>query len=174
MRNCVSGGRSGFDFSTVRRVRAVKVSYSQGRSGRAYRRRGCGEAGTRPEGIPQKGAGAGGGHKFHKTPYPSRTEKTSRAVLSKKEAPVHISKLMLIDPQTDEPTRIRRKRLENGVRIRLAVKSGETDTRRELIERVGWRRGLLEVYNNEIVPAMVFTFRLQETGCRCPGSIRSS
>ena len=42
-----------------------------------------------------------------------------------KEAPVHNSKLMLIDPQTDEPTRIRRKRLENGKRIRLAIKSGE-------------------------------------------------
>ena len=42
-----------------------------------------------------------------------------------KEAPVRICKLMLLDPQVDEPTRIRRRRLEDGTRIRVAVKSGE-------------------------------------------------
>ena len=33
--------------------------------------------------------------------------------------------LMLVDPQTEEPTRIRLRRLEDGSRIRIAVKSGE-------------------------------------------------
>ena len=42
-----------------------------------------------------------------------------------KEAPLHISRLMLVDPQTEERTRIRRKRLEDGTWIRVAVKSGE-------------------------------------------------
>ena len=59
--------------------------------------------------------------KRHTRPGP----RNQQGGIVEKEAPVHISKLMLIDPQTDERTRIRRKRLENGVRIRLSVKSGE-------------------------------------------------
>ncbi len=42
-----------------------------------------------------------------------------------KEAPVHVSNLMIVDPQTDEPTRIRIERLEDGSRVRIAKKSGE-------------------------------------------------
>ena len=42
-----------------------------------------------------------------------------------KEAPLHVSKLMLIDPQTDERTRVRIERLDDGSRVRIAVKSGE-------------------------------------------------
>jgi large subunit ribosomal protein L24 len=43
----------------------------------------------------------------------------------KKEAPIHISNVMLADPQTGEPTRVRIKILETGQRVRVAVKSGE-------------------------------------------------
>ena len=42
-----------------------------------------------------------------------------------KEAPLHLSKLMLVDPQTDERTRVRVQRLDDGSRVRIAVKSGE-------------------------------------------------
>ncbi|MDE2888590.1 MAG: 50S ribosomal protein L24 [Gemmatimonadota bacterium] len=59
--------------------------------------------------------------KRHTRPGP----KNQQGGIIEKEAPIHISNLMLIDPQTDEPTRIRRQRLENGIRIRLSVKSGE-------------------------------------------------
>ncbi len=38
-------------------------------------------------------------------------------------APIHISNLMLIDPQTGEPTRVGRK-LEEGKLVRYAKKSG--------------------------------------------------
>lgn len=38
-------------------------------------------------------------------------------------APIHISNLMLIDPQTGEPTRVGRK-LEDGKLVRYAKKSG--------------------------------------------------
>jgi len=62
--------------------------------------------------------------KRHTRPGP----KNQQGGIIEKEAPVHISKLMLIDPQTDERTRIRRQRLENGVRIRISVKSGEQIT----------------------------------------------
>lgn len=45
-----------------------------------------------------------------------------------REAPVHISNLMVIDPTTDEPTRIGRKRIEEeggGRWVRYAKSSGE-------------------------------------------------
>ncbi|MDZ4862203.1 MAG: 50S ribosomal protein L24 [Gemmatimonadota bacterium] len=40
-------------------------------------------------------------------------------------APIHHSKMMLIDPKTGEPTRIRRPRDADGTRERIAVKSGQ-------------------------------------------------
>lgn len=42
-----------------------------------------------------------------------------------KEAPVHISNLMLVDPKTGKPTRIGRKLNENGKLVRYSKKSGE-------------------------------------------------
>ncbi|NNC94256.1 MAG: 50S ribosomal protein L24 [Chitinophagales bacterium] len=42
----------------------------------------------------------------------------------KKEAPVHISNVMLVDPKTGEATRVGRKN-EDGKSIRYAKKSGE-------------------------------------------------
>lgn len=41
------------------------------------------------------------------------------------EAPIHMSNLMLIDPKTDEPTRVGRKLDENGKLVRYAKKSKE-------------------------------------------------
>lgn len=42
----------------------------------------------------------------------------------KKEAPIHMSNVMLIDPKTNKPTRIRRSE-KDGKSVRLSVKSGE-------------------------------------------------
>ncbi len=42
-----------------------------------------------------------------------------------KEAPVHISNLMLVDPKTGKPTRIGRKLNESGKLVRYSKKSGE-------------------------------------------------
>ena len=42
-----------------------------------------------------------------------------------KEAPLHLSKLMLIDPQSDARTRVRGQKLDDGSRVRISVKSGE-------------------------------------------------
>jgi large subunit ribosomal protein L24 len=41
-----------------------------------------------------------------------------------KEMPVHISNLMLIDPQTDKPTRVGFRILEDGRKVRVAKRSG--------------------------------------------------
>jgi large subunit ribosomal protein L24 len=42
-----------------------------------------------------------------------------------KEAPVHLSNLMLIDPKTDRPTRVGFRILEDGKKVRVAKASGE-------------------------------------------------
>jgi large subunit ribosomal protein L24 len=42
----------------------------------------------------------------------------------KKEAPVHISNLLLVDPSTGEPTRIGRRLNDKGKLVRYAKKSG--------------------------------------------------
>ncbi len=44
--------------------------------------------------------------------------------LVKKEAPIYIAKLMLIDPKSGEPTRVGRKKEGNKI-VRYAKKSGE-------------------------------------------------
>ena len=43
-----------------------------------------------------------------------------------KEAPIHLSNLMLVDPQTNKPTRVGRKRQADGSAVRVAKKSGGT------------------------------------------------
>jgi large subunit ribosomal protein L24 len=40
-------------------------------------------------------------------------------------APVHASNVMLLDPKSDEPTRVRRKRNEDGSVERLSAQSGQ-------------------------------------------------
>ncbi|MBL9105839.1 MAG: 50S ribosomal protein L24 [Myxococcales bacterium] len=45
--------------------------------------------------------------------------------IQKREAPIHISNVMLADPKSGDPTRVRFKTLENGTKVRIAVKSGE-------------------------------------------------
>ncbi len=43
-----------------------------------------------------------------------------------KPMPIHASNVMLVDPKTGKPTRIKITRSKDGVRERVAVKSGET------------------------------------------------
>ena len=45
--------------------------------------------------------------------------------IQKREAPIHLSNVMLADPKTGAPTRGRFKTLESGTKVRVAVKSGE-------------------------------------------------
>ena len=50
---------------------------------------------------------------------------TPQGGIIEKEAPVHISNLMLVDPKTGEATRIGRKLDDNGKLVRVSKKSGE-------------------------------------------------
>lgn len=51
--------------------------------------------------------------------------KAPKGGILKKEAPIHISNLMLVDPTSGKPTRIGRKLNENGKLVRYSKKSGE-------------------------------------------------
>jgi large subunit ribosomal protein L24 len=50
---------------------------------------------------------------------------TPQGGIVEKEAPVHISNLMLVDPKNGEPTRIARKLDDKGKLVRISKKSGE-------------------------------------------------
>ena len=53
-----------------------------------------------------------------------RASQTTEAGIIKREAPVHHSKAMLVDPSTGEPTRVRRQKDADGTVERISVKSG--------------------------------------------------
>ena len=42
-----------------------------------------------------------------------------------REAPIHVSNLMVICPKSDTPTRIRKKQLDNGKYVRVSARSDE-------------------------------------------------
>jgi len=59
--------------------------------------------------------------KRHTRPNPQRG---IQGGILEKEAPIQLSNLMLVDPKTDKPTRIGRKREADGKAVRIAKKSG--------------------------------------------------
>ncbi len=48
-----------------------------------------------------------------------------QGAIEKKEAPVHVSNLMLVDPKSGDATRVGRKRDESGNLVRYSKKTGE-------------------------------------------------
>ena len=55
-----------------------------------------------------------------------RQTQTTEAGIVTREAPIHHAKVMLIDPKSGEPTRIRRRRDADGTVERIAVKSDQS------------------------------------------------
>ena len=53
-----------------------------------------------------------------------RSQKNPQGSRIQREAPIHISKVQLVDPKTNQPTRLGF-RVENGRKIRYAKRSGE-------------------------------------------------
>ena len=62
-------------------------------------------------------------HKRHTRPNPQRNIKGG---IVEREAPIHLSNLKVINPQTNEPTRVGYKLLEDGRKVRVCRKTGET------------------------------------------------
>ena len=61
--------------------------------------------------------------KRHTRPNP---QKNIKGGIVEREAPIHASNVMLLDPDTNEPTRVGVKALGDGRRVRVARKSGAT------------------------------------------------
>jgi large subunit ribosomal protein L24 len=57
------------------------------------------------------------------------TSPNGQSGIVERPAPIHHSNMMLIDPKTGEPTRVRRKRDKDGTVERIAVKSGQSIVR---------------------------------------------
>ena len=55
-----------------------------------------------------------------------KATQTSEAGILEFPAPIHHSKVMLVDPKTGAPTRIRRRIDKDGTMERIAVKSGQS------------------------------------------------
>ena len=55
----------------------------------------------------------------------TRATQTSAGGIVTKEASIHLSNVIHVDPKTDKPTRIGYKFLEDGRKVRFAKASGE-------------------------------------------------
>jgi large subunit ribosomal protein L24 len=63
--------------------------------------------------------------KKHQKPRPSGGRTPAQGGIIEFEAPIQVSNVMLVCPQTGEPTRIGVRRDENGEAVRYSKKSGE-------------------------------------------------
>lgn len=59
------------------------------------------------------------------TKHVKPTASSPQGGIEKREAPIHASNLMLVDPKTGEATRTGRRRDENGKLVRYSKKTGE-------------------------------------------------
>ena len=50
---------------------------------------------------------------------------TNPGGIIEKEAPIHVSNVMIVCPKTNKPTRIGRRRLEGGTTVRVSRRSGQ-------------------------------------------------
>jgi len=62
--------------------------------------------------------------KRHTRPNPQRN---IQGGIVEREAPMHVSNVMLIDPETKKPTRVGSRRLEDGRRVRIARSGAQID-----------------------------------------------
>jgi large subunit ribosomal protein L24 len=103
----------------IRKDDTVKViaGKSKGRTGRVLR------VDPKNERVFVEGANI---VKRHQRPRTIRDTQRGGEVggVIEKEGPIHVSNVMLVDPKTKQPTRVRVTR-EGGKRTRVAVKSGE-------------------------------------------------
>jgi large subunit ribosomal protein L24 len=53
------------------------------------------------------------------------TSRDPQGGIVEREAPIHVSNVMLVCPNTDQPTRIAKKQLDDGKHVRVSVRSGE-------------------------------------------------
>lgn len=101
----------------------VKMPVTKGDTVRVLSGDDKGKTGTVLEVFPKTGrVKVQGVNLVTKHKRPTQTTEGGRVTM---EAPIHHSKVMLLDPTSGEPTRIRRRRDADGRLERIAVKSGQ-------------------------------------------------
>ena len=61
----------------------------------------------------------------HDQAPPARPQPGQASQIIEREAPIHISNVMLIDPNNNQPTRVTFRRREDGTLVRVGKRSGE-------------------------------------------------
>jgi large subunit ribosomal protein L24 len=74
--------------------------------------------------YPKKGRVTVKGVNIVKRHRKARTAEEQSGIIEM-EAPIHVSNVMLIDPKSGEPTRVRMRIDDDGTKERIAVKSGD-------------------------------------------------
>ena len=74
--------------------------------------------------IPEKGRVVVEGVNFIKRHTRPNPQKNIKGGIVEREASIHASNVMLVDPDTNEPTRVGKKTLSDGTRVRIGRKSG--------------------------------------------------
>jgi large subunit ribosomal protein L24 len=119
MRQAITGGRK-----RNAAPKRTKMHIRRGDRVRVIRGNDAGREGTVMEVLPKQNRVVVEGvneRKKHARP----TEANPEGGIITFFAPVHASNVMLLDPSSDEPTRVRREADETGKRQRVAVKSGK-------------------------------------------------
>lgn len=83
-----------------------------------------GKTGTILKVFPEKGRIVVEGVNFVKR-HTRPSQKNQKGGVLEKEASISASNVLVIDPKTGKPTRIRYQRLANGKRVRVAATTGE-------------------------------------------------
>jgi large subunit ribosomal protein L24 len=107
--------------------RAVKMHVARGDTVQVISGDDKGKRGTVLRSYPKKGRVVVQGVNIIKKHQ--RATQTAEAGIIEREAPIPASKVMLIDPKSNEPTRIRRRRDADGTVERIAAKSGQAIAR---------------------------------------------
>jgi len=74
--------------------------------------------------VPDRGRVIVEGVNFIKRHTRANPQKNIKGGIVEREAAIHASNVMLLDPETNEPTRLGSKTLPDGTRVRIGRKSG--------------------------------------------------
>ena len=74
--------------------------------------------------LPEKGRVVVEGVNLIKRHTKANPQKQVKGGIVEREAAIHASNVMLVDPDSSKPTRVGRKTLENKTRVRVARRSG--------------------------------------------------
>jgi large subunit ribosomal protein L24 len=83
-----------------------------------------GKAGKVLRTFPKQKSAIVEGVNFIKRHTRANPQRNVKGGIVEREAPVHVSNLMVVDPESGRPTRVRYKRLEDGRKVRVTQKSG--------------------------------------------------